>query len=189
MANVCTNRKIWLYSQQLVPTMSWEPYSHVLAPSLVKIFVPVLVKHCGAGEAPEWWNIFHTFSTVGGSWWCGWKTARNIFSEATIARSLALNSPDESSEEKISNLTFLDHHDWKEFETRCWSGTKRGLAPGNGQEESIDNCHDIMNSSTHIDKRLGDSNCVIICHLGLREEVKCYFADFVRKGGEDPLNS
>ena len=61
--------------------------------------------------------------------WCGWcvasivwlgcgqKTARNIFSAATIARSPALNSPDATSRE-ISILAFLDHPVWKQSWTK-----------------------------------------------------------------------
>ena len=68
---------------------------------------------------------------VAGVWpvWCGWcvasivwlvcgqKTARNIFSAATIARSPALNSPDATSRE-ISILAFLDHPAWKQSWTK-----------------------------------------------------------------------
>ena len=48
---------------------------------------------------------------------CGQKTARNIFSAATIARSPALNSPDATSRE-ISILAFLDRPVWKQSWTK-----------------------------------------------------------------------
>ena len=84
------------------------------------IMVPSLVTLCGGGEAPEWSNIFHTFSTVGGSWWLvRLRKLPGIFSLNPQLVSLPhLTYQMRVAEEEISILAFLDHYVWKGFETK-----------------------------------------------------------------------